>query len=78
MRRLFIFATMALIVVACKDKSKEKNGVFIAEENVVDTTVYGICGEGTMMHTLQLVTNDNDTIDLLIDDDDSNLPTRLV
>ena len=31
-------------------------------ENVPDTTVYGLCGEGTSMHSLELITTDGDTV----------------
>lgn len=35
----------------------------VLEETVlIDTTVYGVCGEGTTMHTLQLVTDQGDTV----------------
>ena len=34
-----------------------------------DTTIYGKCGEGTAMHSLELITTDGDTLLLMIDDD---------
>ena len=52
----------------CKDK---KPAAMVARpmadstmviENVPDTTVYGLCGEGTSMHSLELITTDGDTV----------------
>lgn len=39
----------------------------------VDTTVYGVCGAGTSMHALELVTDAGDTLTYLVDtgDDES-------
>lgn len=34
-----------------------------------DTTIYGKCGEGTAMHSLELITADGDTLLLMIEDD---------
>lgn len=44
----------------------------IVEEIFVfpDTTIYGICGEGSTMHTLELVTDEDDTLTFLVDDEE--------
>lgn len=34
-----------------------------------DSTLYGICGEGTGMHNLQLITDSGDSIDCILMDD---------
>lgn len=40
-------------------------------ETMVDSTIYGECGEGTAMHTLQLITDMGDTLEFtLLDDND--------
>jgi hypothetical protein len=39
---------------------------------VKDNTLYGICGEGTAMNTLQLITDNNDTLDISITDAKDN------
>lgn len=36
-----------------------------------DTTIYGICGEATSMHSLQLITDDGRVMNLLVDTDDT-------
>lgn len=52
-----------LIVAGCNNKrSAPVIDILPADSAVVDTTVYGKCGDGTAMHTLELVTDKNDTI----------------
>lgn len=52
-----------LIVAGCNNKrSAPVIDILPADSAVVDTTVYGRCGDGTAMHTLELVTDKNDTI----------------
>lgn len=69
MRRIFYFiALMAVVLVAasCGDKKKnaENSGVETAEtESVADTTIYGRCGDGTSMNSLQLITDKGDTVE---------------
>lgn len=52
-----------LIIAGCNNKrSAPVIDILPADSAVVDTTVYGRCGDGTAMHTLELVTDKNDTI----------------
>ena len=44
-----------------------------AHEEIVDTTVYGVCGDGTSMHSLQLVTDAGDTLTYTILDSEADL-----
>lgn len=39
-------------------------------EMVADSTLYGVCGESTTMHVLQMITDAGDTLSLLIEDGD--------
>ena len=39
------------------------------EVSTPDSTVYGVCGEGTSMHALELVTDEGDTLTYLVDAD---------
>lgn len=60
-----------MIVAGCNDKKKtlpEMNTEEAAE--TPDTTIYGICGEGTAMHTLQLITDKGDTVVYAMGTDD--------
>lgn len=44
----------------------------VAEEALLDSTIYGICGEGTSMHSLELLTDSGDTLTYEILDDGLN------
>lgn len=59
----WIFLFCCLMTVGCNDK-KNKTIVIenVSDIEVVDTTVYGKCGEGTAMHTLELITDKGDTL----------------
>ena len=53
----------AMIVIGCNDKKKSVPVIeILTDSTVVDTTVYGRCGDGTAMHTLELITDKGDTI----------------
>ena len=52
-----------LVVAGCNDKKVNTPVMEIMEDSmIVDTTVYGRCGDGTAMHTLELVTDKGDTV----------------
>ncbi|MGI6241956.1 MAG: hypothetical protein ACOYJK_00220 [Prevotella sp.] len=58
------------IVVGCrfdsnKSKTDEADSTLV-EETIVDTTIYGTCGEGTAMHSLELITDAGDTMQYII------------
>ncbi|MDE5986338.1 MAG: lipocalin family protein [Prevotella sp.] len=78
MRKLaYLFLAVLLsgiLTTACKKKTtvSPDNGADSICEGVSDTTVYGICGEGTTMHNLELITNDGDTLNLSVNVDDSD------
>ena len=71
-----LFAVLAvLFVVACGDskkKDKKQQSLATMEESKGDSTVYGVCGVNTAMHTLELVTVQGDTINYLFDVDDAS------
>lgn len=63
-----VIITAGLLAVGCRqtqpaDASQADSDSVIFDETVeVDSTVYGVCGEGTAMHTLELVTDGGDTL----------------
>lgn len=75
MKKLFAFVLAAALVlcVGCNRKKTYTAVIAAPEETATpDTTAYGVCGDGTVMHTLQLVTDMGDTIEYaLLDADDS-------
>lgn len=70
---LLAFAIILMLAAACSGNKKTTptTAVTDTDEEVVDTTVYGKCGDGTAMHTLQLVTDKGDTLVYMLDDTDS-------
>jgi len=71
MKKLLYFALAIIFCAACGQKKENKPLVEQVEENISDSTIYGTCGEGTMMHTLELITNMDDTLQILINDEDA-------
>ena len=69
MKKLLYIAMMLLVVGACTDKKDAKIDGFIGTDDVPDSTVYGVCGDGTMMNTLELITAMNDTLVISICDE---------
>lgn len=71
-----IIAAGVISLASCGNKT-QNNIEFIdsagTEQASTDITLFGICGEGSAMNTLQLITDSGDTISLHIEDaNDSN------
>lgn len=60
----YIFVFISVMALAgCNDKRKNVPVIeAFSDTTAIDTTVYGHCGDGTAMHTLELVTDKGDTI----------------
>lgn len=72
MKRL-VYVLMAMMLVGvvsvgCRQTAKpeqdavDSDSVAMQEVMEIDSTIYGVCGEGTAMHTLELVTDGGDTL----------------
>ena len=75
--------TLPLVLLSCLmacNGNKQKNTDNSAATDTAtaaDSTLYGICGEGTAMHTLQLITLTGDTLNLsLLPDGDDDADMR--
>lgn len=70
----YVFASLMLLVLAGCNSKKEKPQTLADDvEEVADSTVYGICGEGTSMHSLELITDTGDTLTYTILDAEADL-----
>lgn len=70
----FVFASLMLLVLAgCNSKKEKPNLQANDVEEVVDSTVYGVCGEGTSMHSLELITDTGDTLTYTILDAEADM-----
>lgn len=64
---IYLFIGVAVIAFAatgCQNKPQPQNSTDSIEGSVStpDSTVYGVCGENTAMHTLELITDAGDTL----------------
>lgn len=71
--RLFMIASAVVFLAGCNVKKEKPQAVVDDEEVVADSTVYGVCGEGTSMHSLELITDAGDTITYTILDAEADL-----
>lgn len=53
---------LVLMLAACDAKKKQQIEDTDEVVEVNDTTVYGVCGEGTSMHSLEIITDAGDTL----------------
>lgn len=53
---------LVLMLAACDAKKKQQIEDMDEVVEVNDTTVYGVCGEGTSMHSLEIITDAGDTL----------------
>jgi hypothetical protein len=80
MKRL-VYMMMALVVLfaanSCKDKKTSQvitpTDSLDLEEVADDSTIYGVCGEGTSMHNLELISDEGDTLSVFIDDEQPDI-----
>lgn len=77
MKKLLFPLIALFMIVACDQKKESKQFVEQSDENISDSTIYGICGEGTMMHSLELITNMEDTLQILINDEETEFATMV-
>lgn len=57
-----IALSLLLVFAGCGQKKEKQQTVVGHTEETADSTVYGVCGEGTSMHSLELVTDAGDTL----------------
>lgn len=68
---------LSVVMGACNHQKTAKPELAIdslSSEWGKDSTAYGICGEGTAMHTLELVKDDGDTVSYFIEDRENGEP----
>jgi len=74
-RILVILLVFASVVAGCKNEKAKTTVIHgdSAEDTVIveDSTIYGKCGEGTAMHTLELIGDDGCVHSFMINLDDS-------
>lgn len=73
----YVLLSLMFLISACRDKPQRNNNKLESSEQTTtqDSTLYGVCGEGTMMHSLQLITDGGDTIVFALPDSDDGAQT---
>ncbi|SFF98469.1 hypothetical protein [Prevotella sp. KH2C16] len=71
-----VFMAVIMVFASCfgnktSNQVAETDSVAMEEEVLPDSTVYGVCGEGTSMHSLELVTDGGDTLTYEVMDEGS-------
>ena len=74
-KRALPLMLLSCLIASCNgNKQKANDNVATTTDAAADSTLYGICGEGTAMHTLQLITLTGDTLNLSLLPDDADAP----
>lgn len=75
-----VYIAIALVVMFAANSCKEKKVTSVISTNdsveveeMNDSTIYGVCGEGTSMHSLELCSDEGDTLSVFIDDVDPSI-----
>lgn len=65
---------LAFVVAGCRNTPSrgDRGGAdsTLLADTAADSTVYGVCGEGTAMHTLELITDAGDTLRYVLGEDE--------
>ena len=74
---VWLMIAVAAMTASCDNKSarqttEEAPETTVVDDAVGDSTLYGICGDGSAMNTLQLITDEGDTLVLGITDANDN------
>ena len=80
--RLSSLSVVALMLFAACDsrhaaQPADSDADTTITEAIADSSVYGIVGEGTAMHTLEVITDVGDTLEFVLADADADVPTVL-
>ncbi len=69
---ILICSVCLLVLAGCNEKKKNVPVISLAADTTVtDSTVYGRCGDGTAMHTLELITDKGDTVVYTLEGEDT-------
>lgn len=71
--KLFLAVAIVMLVASCNDRKQKPQTVDNDDVEVADSTVYGVCGSGTSMHSLELVTDAGDTLTYIILDAEADM-----
>ena len=67
---ILIASAMLVLLAGCNAKKEKPQNADDNHEEMADSTVYGVCGDGTSMHSLELITDAGDTLTYTILDEE--------
>ena len=75
-KRALPLMLLSCLIASCNGNKQKGSDTDVnaTTDATADSTLYGICGEGTAMHTLQLITLTGDTLNLSLLPDDAADP----
>lgn len=75
-KRTLPLMLLSCLIASCNGNKQKGSDTDVnaTTDTAADSTLYGICGEGTAMHTLQLITLTGDTLNLSLLPDDADDP----
>ncbi len=79
MKCLFSVVALAFVFSLCGCQGNKRTVPVINAsdsvhvEEIEDSTIYGVCGEGTSMHNLQLISDGGDSLSVFIDEENPNV-----
>ncbi len=71
--RVVGIVVVAMLMINCRGKKNTENkeeAMKTMETEVLDSTFYGVCGSGTSMHSLEFITDQGDTLNYLVNNED--------
>ena len=71
--KLFLAVAIVMLVAGCNDRKQKLQTVDNDDVEVADSTVYGVCGDGTSMHSMELITDAGDTLTYTILDAEADM-----
>lgn len=78
---LYVCCAFSMLTLLIGCKGNKPKPVIVADDSiqedsvdVSDSTVYGVVGDGSAMHTLQLITDEGDTLEYFVDDEEDLSP----
>ena len=71
--KLFLAVAIVMLIASCNDRKQKPQTVDNDDVEVADSTVYGVCGDGTSMHSMELITDAGDTLTYTILDAEADM-----
>ena len=71
--KIFLAVAIVMLIASCNDKKQKSQMIADDEVEVADSTVYGVCGSGTSMHSMELITDAGDTLTYTILDAEADM-----